>query len=196
MKTILSRKFRILCSLFLTLAIVGVQDTEAQRRKRKKKSNNKETVAKPKPKKKDKTIKEITKSSKKIEGLFTIYQDTISGDVKLLVKKEQLDKDFIYFSQIADGVTEAGQFRGRYQRSSIFHVKKYFNKVTTKTKKSPHVLRHSFASHLLDQGAGLNAIKELLGHQSIAATQLYTHSSMSKIQEVYKNAHPREKNNL
>ena len=129
MKTILSRKFRILCSLFLTLAIVGVQDTEAQRRKRKKKSDNKETVAKPKPKKKDKTIKEVTKSSKKIEGLFTIYQDTISGDVKLLVKKEQLDKDFIYFSQIADGVTEAGQFRGRYQGSSIFHVKKYFNKI-------------------------------------------------------------------
>ncbi|MGB0880216.1 MAG: zinc-dependent metalloprotease, partial [Polaribacter sp.] len=129
MKTILSRKFRILCSLFLTLAIVGVQDMEAQRKKRKKKSAKKETVAKPKPKKKKKTIKSLTKSSKKIEGLFTIYQDTITGGVKLLVKKDQLDKDFIYFSQIADGVTEAGAYRGSYRGSSVFHVKKYFNKI-------------------------------------------------------------------
>lgn len=72
-------------------------------------------------------------------------------------------------------------------------VKKYFNEVTTKTKKSPHVLRHSFASHLLDQGAGINAIKELLGHSSLAATQHYTHSSMSTIKSVYKKAHPRER---
>jgi len=71
-------------------------------------------------------------------------------------------------------------------------VKKYFSEVTTKLKKSPHVLRHSFASHLLDQGAGINSIKELLGHSSVAATQHYTHSSMSTIKSVYKKAHPRE----
>jgi len=76
----------------------------------------------------------------------------------------------------------------------VYHtVKKYFSEVTTKTKKSPHVLRHSFASHLLDQGAGINAIKELLGHSSVAATQHYTHSSMSTIKSVYKKAHPRER---
>ncbi|MDC1377953.1 tyrosine-type recombinase/integrase [Flavobacteriaceae bacterium] len=72
-------------------------------------------------------------------------------------------------------------------------VNHYFGLVSTKIKKSPHVLRHSFATHLLDQGADLNAIKDLLGHSSIAATQHYTNSSMAKIKEVYKNAHPREK---
>lgn len=74
-------------------------------------------------------------------------------------------------------------------------VKKYFNEVTTKSKKSPHVLRHTFASHLLDQGAGINSIKELLGHSSIAATQHYTHGSIATIKSEYKKAHPREKNN-
>ena len=70
-------------------------------------------------------------------------------------------------------------------------VKKYLGAVTTSEKKSPHVLRHSFATHLLNKGADLNAVKDLLGHTSLAATQLYTHNSIEKLKEVFKQAHPK-----
>lgn len=70
-------------------------------------------------------------------------------------------------------------------------VKKYLSKVTTLSKRSPHVLRHTYATHLLNQGADLNAIKELLGHSSLAATQIYTHNSIQQLKEVYKK-HPRK----
>lgn len=72
-------------------------------------------------------------------------------------------------------------------------VNTYFNRVSTKTKKSPHMLRHSFATHLMDRGAEINSVKELLGHESIAATQLYTHTSMKQLQKTYAKAHPRAK---
>ncbi|GAK93037.1 integrase [Nonlabens ulvanivorans] len=72
-------------------------------------------------------------------------------------------------------------------------IKLYFSKVSEKVKTSPHILRHSFATHLLDEGADLNAVKELLGHASLASTQVYTHSSMAMLKGVYKNAHPRSK---
>ncbi|MBO7053965.1 MAG: tyrosine-type recombinase/integrase [Bacteroidales bacterium] len=70
-------------------------------------------------------------------------------------------------------------------------VHKYLGEVTTIDKKSPHVLRHSFATHLLNNGADINDIKELLGHASLAATQIYTHNSFEKLKKVYKQAHPR-----
>lgn len=70
-------------------------------------------------------------------------------------------------------------------------VKKYLSKVTTIEKKSPHILRHSFATHLMNNGADLNAVKELLGHSSLAATQVYTHNTIEKLKDVYKKAHPK-----
>ncbi len=70
-------------------------------------------------------------------------------------------------------------------------VKKYLSQVTTIDKKSPHVLRHTFATHLLNNGADLNAIKELLGHASLSATQVYTHNTIDKLKNIYKKAHPK-----
>ena len=70
-------------------------------------------------------------------------------------------------------------------------INNYFSKASEKVKKSPHILRHSFATHLLNEGADIKSVKELLGHSSLASTQIYANNSISKLKQVYKNAHPR-----
>jgi integrase/recombinase XerC len=70
-------------------------------------------------------------------------------------------------------------------------VQRVLATVTTQTKRSPHVLRHTYATHLLEHGADLNAVKELLGHANLAATQVYTHNTVEKLRKVHAQAHPR-----
>lgn len=72
-------------------------------------------------------------------------------------------------------------------------INRYFSETSDKLKTSPHILRHSFATHLLNQGADLNIVKELLGHASLASTQVYTHNSVQALKDVYSKAHPRNK---
>ena len=78
-----------------------------------------------------------------------------------------------------------------YHKYVYLTVKKYLKEVSTLDKKSPHVLRHTFATHLTNNGADLNAVKELLGHASLAATQVYTHNSIEKLKQVHQKAHPK-----
>lgn len=86
--------------------------------------------------------------------------------------------------------------RKMYPKFVYNKVKQYLSRITTNEKKSPHVLRHSFATHLSNNGADLNAIKELLGHSSLAATQVYTHNSIEQLKKVYEQAHPKAKDKL
>lgn len=92
------------------------------------------------------------------------------------------------------GLFVRGDGKAIYPQLVYRVVRKYLEQVSSLQQKSPHVLRHTFATHLLDNGADLNAIKELLGHSSLAATQVYTHNSIAKLKKVFHQAHPRAQN--
>ena len=98
------------------------------------------------------------------------------------IEHKTLDSDYLLVSS---------KGKKLYPKYVYLVVKKYLSLVTTIQKKSPHILRHTFATHLTNHGADLNAVKELLGHSSLAATQVYTHNTIEKLKEVYKKAHPK-----
>ncbi len=104
-------------------------------------------------------------------------------------------RDAEFSSNLQDSFFVTNRGEELYPKFVYNLVKKYLSSVTTVDQRSPHTLRHSFATHLSNNGADLNSIKELLGHSSLTATQIYTHNSIEKLKEVYKKAHPKAKEN-
>lgn len=114
------------------------------------------------------------------------YPSEISNDLsRYLEARNDLFGDSINYLFLTDKGEQV------YEKLLYRIVRKYLGLVTTMEKRSPHILRHSYATHLLNRGADLNAIKELLGHASLAATQVYTHTSFEKLKTIYNQAHPR-----
>lgn len=131
-----------------------------------------------------KTIKVLGKRNKeRIIPLIPSIVDSIEQYMQERTRLENI-KDTAYLLLSKKGVKIYETFVYRI-------INSYFSKASEKIKKSPHILRHSFATHLLNEGADLNAVKELLGHASLASTQVYTHNSIVQLKKVYQNAHPR-----
>jgi len=132
----------------------------------------------------EKTIKVLGKRNKeRIIPLLPSIELTLN---QYLREREELsiieDEEFLLLSKKGIKIYETLVYRV---------INSYFSKASEKVKRSPHILRHSFATHLLNEGADLNAVKELLGHASLASTQVYTHNSMAQLKRVYRNSHPR-----
>ena len=128
-------------------------------------------------------IKVLGKRNKeRIIPLTIELQKSIEGYLILRNKQNAIDRPYLF-------LTDSGK---KLNPSMVYRkVNKILNDVTTLEKKSPHVLRHTFATHMLNNGADLNIIKELLGHASLSATEVYTHNSIDKLKEIFNNAHPR-----
>lgn len=133
-----------------------------------------------------KTLKVLGKRNK--ERIVPIIPQLTETMQSYLMERESIpkvvDKDYFLLTNTGHKIYETLVYRV---------INKYLSMVSPKVKKSPHMLRHSFATHLLNQGADLNAVKELLGHSSLASTQMYTHSSIAKLKEVHLASHPRNK---
>lgn len=99
-----------------------------------------------------------------------------------VLEKKGIKEEFMW-------IDEKGERLSSYQLYYI--VKKEMSKITTQSKKHPHILRHTFATHLLNNGADINAVKELLGHSNLKATEIYTHSNIEQLKKIYQQAHPR-----
>lgn len=132
------------------------------------------------------TLKVLGKRNK--ERIVPLLKSVAQTAVKYLNHRNQLetitDKENLFLTKKGVKIYETLVYR---------IINEYFSLASSKVKKSPHILRHSFATHLLNQGADLNAVKELLGHSSLAATQVYTHNSIAELKKVHINAHPRSK---
>lgn len=131
-----------------------------------------------------KTIKVLGKRNKeRIIPLLPAVLKTIDEYLPFRNQLENIEAtDYLFLTQKGVKIYEMLVYR---------IINSYFSKASEKVKKSPHILRHSFATHLLNEGADINAVKELLGHSSLASTQVYTQNSIAKLKEVYKNSHPR-----
>ncbi|MCX6209272.1 MAG: tyrosine-type recombinase/integrase [Bacteroidetes bacterium] len=125
-------------------------------------------------------IKVLGKGNK--ERIIPVNQILLNDIKKVIAQRPETNVNNVF-------VTEKG--KALQPRYVYGFVKQYLSLVTTIKKKSPHVLRHSFATHLMNNGAELNAVKELLGHSSLAATQVYTHNTIEKLKEVFAKAHPK-----
>tara|TARA_B110000211_G_C14018371_1_gene526432 strand:- start:354 stop:1244 length:891 start_codon:yes stop_codon:yes gene_type:complete len=130
----------------------------------------------------EKQLKVLGKRNK--ERLIPLLPIIIENLAQYLKFREKLESslDYLFLTKKGNKIYETLVYRV---------INNYFSKVSSKLKKSPHILRHSFATHLLNEGADLNSVKELLGHSSLASTQVYIHNSLDQLKKVYKQAHPR-----
>lgn len=130
----------------------------------------------------NKHIKVLGKRNK--ERIIPLIDSTIDILNKYLLHREELKSDNTFLF-----ITNKG--KQVYEKLIYRIINKYFDTISTKVKKSPHIIRHSFATHLLNNGADLNSVKDLLGHSSLAATQVYTNRSIDEIKKVFAKSHPR-----